>query len=207
MRTRLSSPPTGAIYRKCAGRVRWYLPALVLKTGTKHEYSPSRPSVRQFKTERNPNKRSECSQHHSNGASKRRPARLLWREGSAPVPTQKEPRQQPHRHKRRWRCQMQMRAGHNARRIQSGLGRGWECGRASFLRTGRQSFTSTTFRVLPASSGLGVFRFDLCRATFDLVVILGVIPVVAAAVVVFANGRRINSRLFTPGILWSASPW
>ena len=52
-----------------------------------------------------------------------------------------------------------------------------------------------------------LFRFDLCRATFDLVVILGVIPVVAAAVVVFANGRRINSRLFTPGILWSASPW
>ena len=52
-----------------------------------------------------------------------------------------------------------------------------------------------------------MFRFDLCRATFDLVVILGVIPVVAAAVVVFANGRRINSRLFTPGILGGASPW
>ena len=102
---------------------------------------------------------------------------------------------------------MQMRAGHNARRIQSGFGRGWECGRTSFLRTGRQSFTWTTFLVLPASSGLRVFRFDLCRATFDLAVILGVIPVVAAAVVVFAYGRRINSRLFTPGILWGPSPW
>ena len=29
----------------------------------------------------------------------------------------------------------------------------------------------------------------------------------AAAVVVFAFGRRINSRLFTPGILWGPSPW
>ena len=101
------------------------------------------------------------------------------------MPTQEEPRQQPHRHKRRWRCQMQMRAGHNACGIQSGFGCGcgfgwgWECGRTSFLRTRRQSFTCTTFLVLPASSGLGVFRFDLCRATFDLVVILGVIPVVA----------------------------
>ena len=73
--------------------------------------------------------------------------------------------------------------------------------------TGLQSFTWTTFLVLPASSGLGVFRFDLCRATFDLVVILGVIPVVAAAVVAFAYARRINSRLCTPDILWSPSPW
>ena len=43
MRTRLSSPPTGAmtgaIYRKRAGRVRWYLPTVVLNTGTKYEHS------------------------------------------------------------------------------------------------------------------------------------------------------------------------
>ena len=37
--------------------------------------------------------------------------------------------------------------------------------------TWRQSFTWTTFLGLPVSSGLGLFRFDLCRATFDSVVL------------------------------------
>jgi len=59
-------------------------------------------------------------------------------------------------------------------------------------------------------SGLGLFRIALYPTTFDLVVVLGVIPVAAAAVervVVFACGRRINSRFYTPCTLGGTSPW